>query len=429
MAGMILFATIAVLLLPQYIPWTSVNFLLGLAALPIAVVGHPTGQSSGRLFWWALAGALIALFLHSNFLLLAVLLLAIAWQWEIWQGKLPLLAWGILAFMTPAVQYVAVMASFPLRLWLTGVAAKSITMAGLGATAAGNIITMKGHEYSVDPACMGLKMLVTSLLAGLMVIAILQKRHQRHVRWWQVALLLTSVFVLNIIANLLRIVTLVYFDIGPTKTLHELTGLAYLGVYVLLPTLLLANWVIRRWGYEMAPGSAGEHSPRNHFAPIVALAAIVCLAGLLHAAPERNPTTSLTAIEGYTASRFDADVARYAREDLLVYIKATSGIMSAEHNPGICWLGSGYELSSICEEKTKYGSIYTSVLAKGNERLYTAWWYDNGTHRTTSQLEWRWMVLTGAHPFSIINVTAATRAELEAATQKILQQGVFKAAL
>ncbi len=428
-AGMALFAIMAVLLLPNYIPWSSVNFLLGLAGVPLAIAGAPTGGPSYRLFWWALAGAVVACFFPANFLLLGVLITAMAWQWEQWRGRLPLQAWCMLALMTPALQYVAVMASFPLRLWLTGVAAGSMKLAGINATAMGNIIATGGREYSVDPACMGLKMLVTSLLGGLMVVAVLQKRHQRYLPWWWVLLLLVMVFVLNIVANLLRIVTLVYFDIGPGKMMHELTGLAYLALYVLLPTALVAHLLICRKGHCSTQQLVPTVARRGHYLYLILLAVVILVAVIRHLRTENHQPTPLPTIDGYAVSLFDKDVIRYTGNGLLVYIKATAGILGAEHNPAMCWLGSGYALSLVQETTTQHGTMYTATLVKGHERLYTAWWYDNGAHHTTSQLAWRWQVLTGAHPFSIINVTAASHAELEAATQTILREGTFRPAL
>jgi exosortase N len=153
------------------------------------------------------------------------------------------------------------------------------------------------------------------------------------------------------------------------------------------------------------------------------------VAGVRQHQPAATNTQPLPAIAGYTASRFDKDVVRYAGNNQLVYIKRTAGILGAEHNPAMCWLGAGYAMSLVQETNTPHGTMYTATLVKGNEQLYTAWWYDNGTDHTTSQLAWRWQVLKGAHPFSIINVTTATQAELEAATQTILREGTFRAAL
>ena len=428
-AVMAVFVVMAVWLLPGYIPWTSVNFLLGLAGLPLAISGAPASKPSSRLYWWALAGAATACFFSANFLLLAALIAAIAWQWERWQGKLPLPAWCLLALMTPAMQYVAVMASFPLRLWLTGAAAKCMNIAGMKATAMGNIIAIGGHEYSVDPACMGLKMLVTSLLGGLMVVAVLQKRYGRYLYWWQLLLLLVVVFALNIVANLLRIVTLVYFDIGPGHVMHELTGLVYLGLYVLLPIALTAHIVITRRGYTQPVPVSPTIPITTGYTQTALLVGVMIVAGVRHHQPAPTNTQPLPAVAGFTVSRFDKDVIRYAGNDQLVYIKRTAGILGAEHNPAMCWLGSGYVMSLVQETTTPHGTMYTAKLVKGNEQLYTAWWYDNGTDHTTSQLAWRWQVLKGAHPFSIINVTTATHAELEAATQTILREATFRAAL
>jgi hypothetical protein len=56
--------------------------------------------------------------------------------------------------------------------------------------------------------------------------------------------------------------------------------------------------------------------------------------------------------------------------------------------------------------------IYTSSLEKANDKLYTAWWYDNGNLKTISQVTWRWDSFRSNRPWVLVNVTAESKPEL-----------------
>jgi len=60
-----------------------------------------------------------------------------------------------------------------------------------------------------------------------------------------------------------------------------------------------------------------------------------------------------------------------------------------------------------------YIKIYTAQLIKENDLLQTAWWFDNGKHKTHSQLEWRWKSILGATPYRLINITTETKDQLK----------------
>ena len=46
------------------------------------------------------------------------------------------------------------------------------------------------------------------------------------------------------------------------------------------------------------------------------------------------------------------------------------------------------------------------------KKLYTAWWYSNGSKSTTEQWQWRWDMLKGATDYAVINLTSACRETL-----------------
>src|SRR5690606_34848317 len=99
---------------------------------------------------------------------------------------------------------------------------------------------------------------------------------------------------------------------------------------------------------------------------------------------------SVPEVEGYTATLSAKDILQYRSKSSLVYLKKIHGFYYSDHNPVICWMGSGYSISSIIERNINGARLFTGILNKGNETLYTAWWYDNGLIRTNSQFMWRW---------------------------------------
>ena len=92
----------------------------------------------------------------------------------------------------------------------------------------------------------------------------------------------------------------------------------------------------------------------------------------------------------------------------------------------ICWEGSGYQFGAIEEKILRGTHLYEGVLENGKEKLYTAWWYDNGIRQTSGTFDWRWDVLHGGLPYSIINVTAASPVLLEEELGRVLEKQPFR---
>jgi hypothetical protein len=65
-------------------------------------------------------------------------------------------------------------------------------------------------------------------------------------------------------------------------------------------------------------------------------------------------------------------------------------------------------------------------LQNGKESLYTSWWYDNGLNRTIDQLSWRSKMLSGAKPYSVINITAASKQLLVKEVEEVLRYNKLK---
>lgn len=136
----------------------------------------------------------------------------------------------------------------------------------------------------------------------------------------------------------------------------------------------------------------------------------------------QNTTVKSGVIGGYKTERVMGDIIKLENDKSLVYIKPIEQFYEADHNPMICWKGSGYELEGIKEEWVAGMRVFTATLQKEHEKLYTAWWYDNGSLRTTSQLEWRWKMLQQARHFSLVNITCSTREELQKQVKLFIQK-------
>jgi hypothetical protein len=95
-----------------------------------------------------------------------------------------------------------------------------------------------------------------------------------------------------------------------------------------------------------------------------------------------------------------------------------------DHQPTICWRGSGFEFRQIRRENIGGQPVYTGILQQDSDMLFTAWWYDNGVRRTIDALDWRWDVIRHGGRYAIVNVTAANRTDLEQAVQRLLRDGV-----
>jgi exosortase N len=127
-------------------------------------------------------------------------------------------------------------------------------------------------------------------------------------------------------------------------------------------------------------------------------------------------------VADYKITCFVPGILKLENNTSLVYVKYLRGFYDTDHNPAICWKGSGYELSETKMDAAGEVPVYTSMLVNGTETLYTAWWYSNNVSHTVSQLEWRWAMLQGKGPYAIINVTTNNKNELMQVIKRIKEE-------
>lgn len=110
----------------------------------------------------------------------------------------------------------------------------------------GNVLILNEHSFSVDPACIGLKMVVTSLVLGILILARFERKYNRRLKFMELSFLLGAILSGAVVANFIRLLTLVLFHILPDNPMHDLVGLLSLGLYVLLPFYFLVHLVFEK---------------------------------------------------------------------------------------------------------------------------------------------------------------------------------------
>ncbi|RRB04526.1 exosortase N [Larkinella rosea] len=320
---------------------------------------------------------------------------------------------GGLALASPGLRWVTAVFGFPIRLQLSAWVVAILQALGADATANGNLIRLNGVDFAVDPACMGLQMTGLSALTGLFLIIHLENRTRTYLSFGWLTGVAGGVGMLLILTNLLRILALVIFRIAPENPLHDAIGIACLVVYLLIPLT---------WGLPRLYERVGKPRP-----PVLGLGwtRLAMLYGLMGLAgfgvvQRSQPNSSVTfpIPAGYTKKQLENGFSQYSKTGSLVYIKPVRTAYSAEHSPAVCWRGSGYEFGKIEEELIGGHRVYSGTLQRGRERLYTAWWFTNGTCRTISQFDFRWRMLRGEPAFGLVNVTATRPDALTDAVQR-----------
>ena len=411
------YLVIMVLSLHTYLAWQSLHVIMGVLALPLVTTIQPGVINNKRYGIIAAIGAVVTVLLPVNTLLYFTIAFACLFIVESFLGKVNWLPVCMIFMLSPVFQFAANVFSFPIRLELTNLAGHIMNRVMGHVTVEGNMIFCNGNEFSVDPACMGLNMMITSLLLQLVVIAMYQRKLKLQLVWWQITGLLVVAFLLNVISNLFRIISLVWFNILPGTYTHDLVGIGCLIVYVIIPVLALTRLVIRYKGRALTlkADSAVTFSLKRMVG--IQLLLMLAIGWCAYTVISKckaidNASATVVSIPGYESTRITAEIVKLQNSESLIYIKRIPGFYSADHHPMICWKGSGYLFKQVKQETIGKQPVYTALLQNGKDQLYTAWWYDNGARRTIDQLSWRSQMLSGASAYSVVNVTAGNKQQL-----------------
>jgi exosortase N len=397
-----------------YIDVLSVNTVLGLTAIVFTWQGTVIRKFS--LGWLVAVGALLFLYarIPSKFILYIVIGIALFSLMEMVSGRAGRLAILSLILMSPLCEYFTNVFGFPIRLQLTQMAGHILHSVDKGYRTEGNVLFKGAAEFSVDTACMGLHMLISSLLTGVILVGIYQRRLRKKLSFLYLIAIGVAILSLNLFSNLIRIVSLVEFQVSPENNMHAAIGLSCFVVYVLLPSVVLVKFMISRFGLNHTWETGNFGLSTKVIAIQIALLFVIfgiSMAGKNRSVNEYLPTGRVKA-PGYKIEYLPDEIVKLSTNKGLIYLKPIIGFYSSDHQPTMCWKGSGYEFRKLVTANLDGQMIYTSSLEKAKDKLYTAWWYDNGNLNTISQFAWRWDSFRSNRPWVLVNVTAESKPEL-----------------
>jgi exosortase N len=379
-----------------------------LLLIPLIVYVQSPGERSMRYAWLAAGSLLLYLLLGAHVFAYFAAGCTLFLILESHFGKLNELSPVALILVTPAVTYVFDIFGFPIRLKLTQLAAGILNVLGNEAAAKGNFILINHQEYSVDAVCMGLNMVVTGLIISLLMMVYHEKKQSKILPRLPIAMILVIAFTFVVLANLLRIVALVLTDFPPESMGHEVVGLGSLMLVVVLPLwFIVREMVTRRGKLKMKNEERVIQTHWKYMIPITLMIILVWVRFDIQNQKEwplDNNYEEIT-LGGFQKEVLPLNILRFTRPNTLVYLKPGSGAFRRGHHPAVCWSGGGYEITR--EEMIEYNGhqIVTAQIVSDTERLYTAWWYDNGKHITVDQFDWRWRVFSGEKDFWLVNVS------------------------
>ena len=403
------------------------QFILGLVLTPFIFL-KTEAKATDKYFFVALFFFVLLLLRRSSSLYFFGFGFSLLYVLEKYWGRLNLLPVFFLLIISPFFKHFTQIWSFPIRLELSTLAAKALSSLGYEAIAEGNIIYFNGNHFSVDPACMGLKMIITALLLGLVILAFYERKNNKQFSFIVIASSLSFVFVLTVLANFTRLLALVLFQIAPENPMHDVIGLASLVLYVLLPSFFLFG----KWGNivvkkpQQTIDVRSFNSKFSYFS-MTSLFLLLIFTGRQFLKTEFKIDHSFEKIQitGFEKSITTSGVLKLENEKVLIYIKPPASAFQGSHDPRYCWSGSGYKFKKIKKETIAGIEVYTAELTHGTDVLQTAWWFDNGKTQTIQEWQWRWDTMQGEEGFRLINLSANNKEELKTQIRSFLEFSFF----
>jgi exosortase N len=374
------------------------------------------------LILYMLAGFPVLLFIAGTFLLLFII--------ETFYGKLNFLAYSVVILLAPLTLYMFNIAGFYVRIMLTDIAANILKITGHNCISQGNLILLDNHPYTVEAECMGLNMVRTGLLFCLFFISLHEKKYKRDMSRMGVLVCMTLAMLTILVANLLRIIMVVKFRILPESPMHEIAGLICLTAGIIFPLNFITGRLFRilsRSG-NIATERKSDHLPFAAYALICAgICGIFTFSYLKPFEREGVPASVIEEVfAGYRKSQEKFAVLRFQSDAAIVYVKAPVQFYRTDHHPLICWQASGFDIKKEATVRKGKFTVGYAEMVKGNEILYSYWWYDNGVNKSMSEFNWRFDNMTGGKKYSLVNIASKHKFLLEDEVIKLLNRQILR---
>ena len=348
---------------------------------------------------------------------------------EISIGKLNSLAPFVVILVTPLSKYVFDLFGFPIRLALSKFAAQLLSFIGHNINSQGNIIMLNGNIFSVDAACMGLRLVITSFLITFMLISFFEKKTKSEIKISTGIITLIITFILVIVANLLRIIFLIILNSPPNTISHELIGLGSMIIGVIVPMYFIIQYFSSFFKKIKQVNYKGQNQTLLKYSFILLFISFFSVLGIkktVYNDMEKDELVEKITLQNYNKKILPNHIVKFLSPNYLMYIKPAKNFYRSDHNPFICWRGSGYIVTNEKQIELYGKEIFYAQLVSETNTLHTAWWYDNGKYQTVNQLDWRWRAMQGEAPFRLINLTAETPNHLFTEVARFLKDTPLK---
>lgn len=251
-------------------------------------------------------------------------------------------------------------------------------------------------RITIDTACMGLSMFKTGLLSGALLLTLEEKKQQKYFNVLQIVFFCCILVVLNIISNYFRIITLILFNCTEENTLHHTIGILCFILYQIIPMLFVIRF--------FKPNKQ-EIKITKKLYPIffIIIPAILVFTTSFKIKKEQHYNLLENLDPEYQNEIgvwVNKEVFKIVTPDKLVYIKTSN------HNPLICWTGTGYKIIESKEVKKGNENIWRVKMEKNNIQYYSYWWYECNKKKYTSLIEVLLIKLFINKPVRLINETS-----------------------
>ena len=329
-----------------------------------------------------------------------------------------------LLLASPLFTYFSSLLSFPLRLQLSSIVATLLELAGANVHIEGNLVHFEGSSFLVDEACAGLFMLGYGLLFGTICLSHLSSNKSLSIKWLAGGYLLLLGLILA--GNVTRIGLLIIFKITPENWFHEGIGLLIFALQVLVPFYVVVNWFFSRLSKSTLRISTETVFPFRKYTVLFILFLALIIRHQTNYSSNDPVNLSSLKLSGFKVTKTAGGVTKLWNEKTLIYIKPPVAAYRADHNPMICWQGSGYSFKKIEKWPLKELEVNHAELIKDKKKLYTAWWFESTKSRTGDQLEWRKLSLLNGADFHLVNITCNTKTELENQIKTMLDENSIR---
>ena len=380
-------------------------FWICVATIPISII---RGDKKFPFFTIAISFGLITILLPTVIGTYMTICCAILFFLQMWKGGIHFIGLVHLFLASPFFIYISTLISFPIRLWLTKIVSFLLVISGIENKANGNIIEMGDQTFLVDSACAGLHLLSYGILFGTIILSI--HIQSKNMRIWKMINMYLLLILLIIWGNVVRIYLLVALDIKEDNWMHYGLGLLIFVFQILLPFYFLVEYLKTNQSSKNSFQNSVKF-PVVHSIVFSLLIVLVFIRTNYYMGTKQD--SQLVAKESTDVEMISEDVAKIYDGMILTYIKSPVAPYRANHNPMVCWSGSGYAFSHIFKEDVStLGQVNMAELKKGEDTLYTAWWFESGQSCTADQWQWRWRAFQTKERFYLVNATSDSKEKL-----------------